>query len=677
MAKKKGSIATAYVQVIPSMSGVEEKLGEGFGKSGKDAGNAFGSSLASTVKKAVIAAGLGTAVKEALLSGADMQQALGGIETLFKGSADIVKANAEQAFKTAGLSANEYMETVTSFSASLLQGLGGNTQEAARVADMALRDMSDNANKFGTDMESIQYAYQGFAKQNYTMLDNLKLGYGGTKAEMERLLADAQKLTGMKYDISNLNDVYEAIHVVQEEMGVTGTTAKEAATTFSGSLASMKAAASNVLANLTLGEDITPSLDALNETVFTFIEGNLLPMAGNLLSGLPEVVQQSMGMAIQGLNLAGNNADAIVREGKDLVIGIGSAIVSAAPYVAESSLSLVAAIGGEILATDWMQVARDTINSMQSDLSIASAEIFGSDKSIIEAVASGIRSNLPEIKDAAGDAIESMVDYVMSDGLPMVWDVGTDVALSLVDGVIECAPEAAGAALTLCGRFLGAVASNSPKFIESGIATTGKLVAGLIRATPDALSAAWKIAGQIKDKFLGFNWGQLGKDIIKGMANGIINAAWSVIKAVKDVAANALRGAKTELDIHSPSRKFQNEVGAQIPPGIAIGVKKNADVVKASMAELADYAQSSFNTDFTVEQKIGLIARGGVPAPAQADPVLALLQDVLDSNLQAYERIIYLLELLLEAILNIDVGGDTITKLITDYQRKVAVVKGG
>ena len=623
MAKKKGSIATAYVQVIPSMSGVEEKLGEGFGKSGKDAGNAFGSSLASTVKKAVIAAGLGTAIKEALTSGADMQQALGGIETLFKGSADIVKANAEQAFKTAGLSANEYMETVTSFSASLLQGLGGNTQEAARVADMALRDMSDNANKFGTDMESIQYAYQGFAKQNYTMLDNLKLGYGGTKAEMERLLADAQKLTGMKYDISNLNDVYEAIHVVQEEMGVTGTTALESAETFAGSLASMKAAASNVLANLTLGEDIKPSLEALGSTVGTFVGGNLIPMVGNIFAGLPHV-----------------------------------------------------AIGA-ITAFDWRSCLTGMLDEGKEIVVSYSDLIFGADPSVIKSVASGIRSNLPEITDAAGDTIESMVDYVMSDGLPMVWDVGTDVALSLVDGVIDCAPEAAGAALTLCGRFLGAVASNSPKFIESGIATTGKLVAGLIRATPDALSAAWKIAGQIKDKFLGFNWGQLGKDIIKGMANGIINAAWSVIKAVKDVAANALRGAKTELDIRSPSHRFEREVGAQIPPAIAIGTKKNANVVRAAMAELADYAQSSFNTDFTVEQKVGLIARGGVPAPAQADPILALLQDVLDSNLQAYERIIYLLELLLEAVLNIDVGGDTITKLITDYQRKVAVVKGG
>lgn len=165
------------------------------------------------------------------------------------GYASVVKANADAAFKTAGLSANEYMSQVTSFSASLLSSLGGDTAKAAEVADMAMIDMADNANKFGTDMESIQNAYQGFAKQNYTMLDNLKLGYGGTQEEMQRLLQDASKISGVKYDISNLSDVYSAIHVIQNELGVTGTTAKEAGQTFSGSFSAMKAAAKNVLGN--------------------------------------------------------------------------------------------------------------------------------------------------------------------------------------------------------------------------------------------------------------------------------------------------------------------------------------------------------------------------------------------------------------------------------------------
>lgn len=230
--------------------------------------------------------GIGASLSE----GAALQQSLGGIETLFKGSGDKVKAYADEAYRTAGMSANNYMETVTSFSASLLQSMGGDTEAAADTANMALIDMSDNANKMGTSMESIQDAYKGFAKQNYTMLDNLSLGYGGTKTEMERLLADATKLTGVKYDINNLDDVYNAIHAVQEEMGITGTTAKESAETFSGSLDSMKASFSNVLGKLALGQDIKPSLEALAQTTATFLMGNFFPMIGNIFKALPGAI---------------------------------------------------------------------------------------------------------------------------------------------------------------------------------------------------------------------------------------------------------------------------------------------------------------------------------------------------------------------------------------------------
>ena len=283
-------LAKAYVQIVPSADGIKGKITNALSgeasSAGDSAGKVAGISLASKLKGVIAAAGIGTVLKSALSEGANLQQSLGGIETLFEDSADKVIANAQNAYKTAGLSANEYMESVTSFSASLLQGLAGDTNKAADVADMALTDMSDNANKMGTSMELIQNAYQGFAKQNYTMLDNLKLGYGGTKTEMERLLADASKLSGVKYDMSNLSDVYEAIHVIQEEMGITGTTAKEAASTFSGSLASMKSALSNVLGSIALGEDIKPAMDALINSAGTFLFDNLFPMVGNILTGL-------------------------------------------------------------------------------------------------------------------------------------------------------------------------------------------------------------------------------------------------------------------------------------------------------------------------------------------------------------------------------------------------------
>jgi pblA len=244
--------------------------------------------------KVIAAAGIGKAFSAALNEGASLQQSLGGIETLFKDSADKVKGFANEAYKTTGLSANAYMENVTGFSASLLQSLGGDTDKAAETANMAMIDMSDNANKMGTSMESIQMAYQGFAKQNYTMLDNLKLGYGGTKQEMQRLLADAEKLTGVKYDINNLSDVYNAIHAIQENLDITGTTAKEAASTFSGSFESMKAAAQNVLGKLALGENILPSLQALAETTSTFLFDNFFPMVGNILSGLGLVLTEGI-----------------------------------------------------------------------------------------------------------------------------------------------------------------------------------------------------------------------------------------------------------------------------------------------------------------------------------------------------------------------------------------------
>lgn len=287
-------LGKAYVQIIPSAKGIsgmiQKEMGGEVASAGVSAGESLGSKMMGAVSGVIAAAGIGKAIGASINEGAALQQSLGGVETLFKDSADKVKGFANEAYKTTGLSANAYMENVTGFSASLLQSLGGDTDKAAETANMAMIDMSDNANKMGTSMESIQLAYQGFAKQNYTMLDNLKLGYGGTKQEMQRLLADAEKLTGVKYDINNLSDVYSAIHTIQENLDITGTTAREAATTFTGSFESMKSAAQNVLGKLSLGEDIQPALQALMETTSTFLFGNLIPMLGNILKQIPILI---------------------------------------------------------------------------------------------------------------------------------------------------------------------------------------------------------------------------------------------------------------------------------------------------------------------------------------------------------------------------------------------------
>lgn len=290
-------LGKAYVQIVPSAKGISGKIEQELGGAGtgEKAGQAIGGGLVRKLAGVVAAAGIGATIVKgisaAVKEGAALEQSLGGVETLFKENADIVIKNASQAYRTAGMSANEYMENVTSFSASLLQSLGGDTEAAAKSADMALTDMSDNANKFGTDMDRITDAYQGFAKQNYTMLDNLKLGYGGTKTEMERLLADAEKISGVHYDISNLDDVYQAIHVIQEDLGVTGTTAEEASKTLSGSFASMKAAGKDFLGNLALGEDIGPSLNALISSTSTFLFENLFPAIGNIIKQLPSAIK--------------------------------------------------------------------------------------------------------------------------------------------------------------------------------------------------------------------------------------------------------------------------------------------------------------------------------------------------------------------------------------------------
>ena len=269
----------------------------------------------------VIGAGVGALVGGSIAEGAKLEQSKGGIETLYKGKegdggvVDTVIANANKAYKTAGLSANAYMETVTSFSASLLGSLAGDTAKSATVADMAIIDMADNANKFGTDMSSIQTAYQGFAKQNYTMLDNLKLGYGGTKEEMSRLLKDAQKISGVKYDMSNLADVYSAIHVIQENLGVTGATAKEASTTFSGSFSAMKASAQNVLGALATGGDVEAPMKELAESASTFLFKNALPMIGNVFKALPTAISTFIKTGLPTLKASGVEMLKSLKEG--------------------------------------------------------------------------------------------------------------------------------------------------------------------------------------------------------------------------------------------------------------------------------------------------------------------------------------------------------------------------
>lgn len=615
-------LAKAYVQIIPSAKGIKGSISETLGgeadSAGKSAGNTLGSGLVGTFKKIIVTAGIGKAFQQTITEGANLEQSLGGVETLFKDSAEQVKKYANEAYKTAGVSANSYMEQVTSFSASLLQSLDGDTSKAAEAANQAVIDMSDNANKMGTDIESIQNAYQGFAKQNYTMLDNLKLGYGGTKEEMKRLLSDAEKLTGVHYDIENLNDVYSAIHVIQGELGITGTTAEEAATTISGSLASMKAAFSNVLGQLATGGDLKSALRALGDTLFTFVKSNLAPMVGRIFKGLPEILNYTLSWAIRGIDIVADSADAILQMGIDIVTGLASAIISQSPFLVESAVMLIAAFGSALINTDWSLIGNDFIFGLRDSLYSASGQIFGTDTSIISSVMNSITQHLPEVLNkgieivttlvngilqnlpslilGAGQLIGQFVDFILSN-LPTILEAGANLLLNLVQGITQNLPEIVKSAASAITEFLLTIGKHLPEILLTGVKILGKLIVGLISAIPDLIASIPQIIAGIADTLSEYDWLGLGSDILAGIGNGITNAVSSVVEVAKNAAKSIFDSVKDFFDIGSPSKLMRDEIGRWIPAGIAVGIEKNLDPVTDAMDEITKLTTGTLNSD--------------------------------------------------------------------------------
>lgn len=563
-------LAKAYVQIIPSTKGIKGRLSSELGEEAGAAGDSAGNSIVSKILKVVAAAKIGETIVKGIAAavneGADLEQSIGGIETLFKDSSDTVIANAKNAFKTAGVSANDYMEAVTSFSASLLQGLSGNTEEAAKVSDMALTDMSDNANKMGTSMESIQDAYQGFAKQNYTMLDNLKLGYGGTKTEMERLLADAQKVSGVEYDVNNLADVYNAIHVIQGELGITGTTAEEAATTLTGSMSAMKSAFSNVLGYLAIGEDVKPALQALAETTSTFLFDNLIPMVGNIITALPSAIGTFIQAAMPSLQ----------SNGSALLNNIISGIQNNLPALITTAGTLISTLGENITANLPNVLSKGT-------------EIVGS-------LADGFFSNLPAFISNVGNMITSMISFI-ADNAPKILKAGADMLIRMVEGFVNNLPQIVSAANNVVINIVSTIAKKLPQILQSGIEIIGKLVAGLIKAIPKIIDAVPKIAKSFIDTMKSVDWLTLGKNIIEGIVKGIKNAAGLIMDAAKEAAQSALDSAKNALGIHSPSRVFESQVGKMIDLGLAAGIENNVSKVADSMKELSLATVGSIDTN--------------------------------------------------------------------------------
>lgn len=590
-------LGKAYVQIIPSAKGIsgmiQKEMGGEVASAGVSAGESLGSKMMGAVSGVIAAAGIGQAIGASITEGAALQQSLGGVETLFKDSADKVKGFANEAYKTTGLSANAYMENVTGFSASLLQSLGGDTDKAAETANMAMIDMSDNANKMGTSMESIQLAYQGFAKQNYTMLDNLKLGYGGTKQEMQRLLSDAEKLTGVKYDMNNLSDVYSAIHAIQENLDITGTTAREAATTFTGSFESMKAAAQNVLGKLSLGEDIQPALQALMETTSTFLFGNLIPMIGNILKQIPNLILggikgvfsgifgEGLGSIMGGIVTALGSAflafkafsavsgllsgiPAVLTTIKTAVTGLFTAM-SANPIgiaiaaIAALTAGLVYFFTQTEMGRQIWQGFMDWFSGVWQSIAPVLTEVWNG---IVE-TATTVWNNMMAV---VAPIIQAVVDFIKSvwDGISLWWSENQaliqqtfttvwnaiqtviQTVMPIIQSIIETAMNILGPFIEGAWNNICTVVTTVWELIKIAIQTAMDVISGIIKAVMAIINGDWGTAWNAIKGVGEAIWNGLsatGKAIFDGFAQ-ILSNIWNTIKSV---ASSAWEGLKSTV----------------------------------------------------------------------------------------------------------------------------------
>lgn len=546
------------------MSSVMKDIGSSAIKVGK--GLAVAGAAAATAVTALVSKSVGAF--------ADYEQLTGGVETLFgaggrsveeyaqsvgksvsdvQGKYDslmsaqnVVLENANKAYMTAGMSANEYMDTVTGFSASLISSLGGDTNKAADYANSALVDMSDNANKMGTNMTDIQNAYQGFAKQNYTMLDNLKLGYGGTQAEMKRLLSDAQKITGQKYDISSFADITQAIHAIQTQMDITGTTAKEASTTISGSWGSLKAAFQNVLVGLTTGGDMfDQSLDALINTAVTFGQ-NIIPAIKGALSGV--------GYLIEGLAP---------------VIGetIPPLINDLAPTLANSAVSLISSLVNGLTqnATQFSECLSNMIIVAVAGISTVVPQLLDAASKIVSNLMQGLTNSMPQIVNGAVTLVEGLVNGLVNN-IPLLIMGAVQLVASLANGLIANLPRIIDAGVNLITGIVSASYSMMPQIIQNGMQLVVNLAVGLVRAIPQLIAALPRITGAIVKGFKSVNWFDLGLQLIKSIWEGIKSIGsemWNGVKektselwgGVKNVVSEKLNNIKSAYDAHGGGLK--------------------------------------------------------------------------------------------------------------------------
>lgn len=630
-----GKAVDAVKGKLPSFSSAMSAAGNAAASAAKGGFTVLQTTVTGTIKAfsayATAAVTAATAVTKAAVSNyASYEQLVGGVETLFGDSAGIVQDYAANAYKTAGLSANSYMETVTSFSASLLQSLDGDTKAAAEKADMAITDMSDNANKMGTSMESLQTTYAGFAKQNFTMLDNLKLGYGGTKEEMQRLLDDATKLSGVEYDISSYADIVDAIHVVQTEMGITDTTAKKASTTIEGSISAAKGAFSNLMTGLA---DENADLDALIEemiaaaqTVVDNVAPRIMQTITSIVSSVPQIISGLSGVVAGVAGELGGVAQTLLPQLTQSFFTVISSIIQILPQLLPQLLTAATDFFMGILNglnTVIPQLAAQIpilINQITTTLTANLPQIIAAGIQILVNLINGITSAIPSLIDAIIALFPVIVNAILG-ALPQIIEAGLNLLLALVSGIVQAIPQliamlptiistivstlttmlpqiiSTGITLlnslisgitqaipqliamlpTIISTTVNTLIANLPQIISAGIQLIGALISGLIQAIPSLVAAIPQIVTAIFNTFKAINWGELGKNIIDGVITGVKNAASSMIEVFKDLASSALDAVKEFFGIASPSKVMRDEVGKMLPAGMAVGVEEGMD----------------------------------------------------------------------------------------------------
>lgn len=561
-------LAKAYVQIVPSAEGIQGSISRIMGgeasSAGENAGTLLGTKLVGTLKKVIAAAGIGKMISDSLNLGGALQQSIGGVETLFKESADTVKAYAAQAYRTVGLSANDYMEQTTSFAASLLSSVSKDTNAAAQLANMAMVDMADNANKMGTDMASIQNAYQGFAKQNYTMLDNLKLGYGGTQAEMQRLLTDAEKLSGVHYELGNLADMYSAIHVIQTEMDITGTTAKEAAITLTGSFAAMKAATQNVLGDWSTGADLTAPMQALADTARTFLQGNLLPMIGNVLAGIPQLVY--------GL------VPEVLQTGTELVSSLAAGFAQGIPA--------------------FLSTALPQLLSFTEELRANAGQFVDAGLNCITQLLNGLIAGLPQLISYVPDIIINIAG-IINDNMPKILAQGVSIIVHLIAGIIQAVPSLLANWKKILQAVLSVISAinwlNIGKNILTSVANGVKSMgSSMLTAFKGGFSSALSWIKSLPSQAV--KWGKnLIQSFIKGLTgkgNMVSNAATAVTAGIS--LAETASGKQDNWAASWASSNTSLGSSAQTMAEIAIpAYTKSGDAAVASASKAAAAASKT------------------------------------------------------------------------------------